>query len=73
MTKKSRKKGRAVSTEDLPFWQKRQKLAIIIKKVKKRWRPVSSVKKLKKHTLFNLQKILVGLDIERTGFCVKCE
>jgi hypothetical protein len=41
VTKKSRKKGRAVSTEDLPFWQKRQKLAIKIKKVKKGG-PVSS-------------------------------
>ncbi len=40
MTKKSRKKCRAVSTEDLPFWQKRQKLAIK-KKVEEKGGPVT--------------------------------
>ncbi len=34
--KSEEKKGRAVSTKDLPFWQKRQKLAIKIKRQKKK-------------------------------------
>jgi hypothetical protein len=33
-TKTNKQKGKAVSTEDLPFWQNRQKLAI--KKVEKK-------------------------------------
>jgi len=41
VTKKSRKKGGAVSTKDLPFWQKRQKLAIKIKKGGKKGGPVT--------------------------------
>jgi hypothetical protein len=42
VTKKSRKKGRAVSTEDLPFWQNRQKLAIKIKRWEKKVGPVTN-------------------------------